>query len=123
MNEKSLLEALNASLLLNDNVIFAYLFGSFAKGEQTSSSDVDIALYLKDSSLDNQLQIIYELSKLLKRDVDLVVLNSVKNIYLLEDILKNSIVLKDDEKRVDFELLKEHEILDYKAFKRYIDAA
>jgi len=89
MNEKSLLEALSASLLLNDSVIFAYLFGSFAKGKQTSSSDVD-----------------------------LVVLNSVKNIYLLEDILKNGIILKDDEKRVDFELLKEHEILDYKAFKR-----
>ena len=93
MNEKSLLEALSASLLFNDNVIFAYLFGSFAKGEQTSSSDVDIALYLKNISLDNQLQIIYEISKLVKRDVDLVVLNSVKNIYLLEDILKNSIVL------------------------------
>jgi len=116
-------EKLTSHLSLNNNVIFAYLFGSFAKGEQTSSSDVDVALYLKDISLDSQLQIIYELSKLLKRDVDLVVLNSVKNIYLLEDILKNSIVLKDDKKRVDFELLKEHEILDYKAFKRYINAA
>ena len=116
-------EIISSYLSLNENIVFAYLFGSFAKSKQANSSDVDIALYLKDISLDNQLQIIYELSKLLKRDVDLVVLNKVKNLFLLEDILQSGIVVKDDEQRVDFELRKEHEILDYKAFKRYIDAA
>ena len=116
-------EIISSHLSLNENIVFAYLFGSYAKNNYTNKSDVDIALYLKDISLDSQLQIIYELSKLLKRDVDLVVLNSVKNIYLLEEILKNGVIIKDNSKRVDFELRKEHEILDYKAFKRYIDAA
>ena len=63
------------------------------------------------------------LSKLLKKDVDIVILNSVKNIFLLESILKDAILLKESEKRFDFELFKGHEILDFKAFKRYIDAA
>jgi len=106
-----------------DNVLFAYLFGSYATNGQTSMSDIDIAVYLKDTSLDSQLQLTYELSKVFSQDIDLIVLNDVKNIYLLESILNESVVVKDSEDRIDFELIKEHDILDYKAFKKYIDAA
>ena len=106
-----------------ENVLFGYLFGSFAKNEQTNKSDVDIALYLKNTTFDSKLQINYEISKLLHRDVDLVVLNDVKNIYLLEGILKDGIVIKENERRFDFELHKQHDILDFKAFKKYINAA
>ena len=114
------IDKLKNYLFLNNNVLFGYLFGSYSKNEQTISSDIDIALYLKDTSLDNKLQINI-LSKLLRKDVDLVILNEIKNIYLLDDILRNSNIIKDDDERVDFELIKEHEILDYKAFRRYID--
>lgn len=106
-----------------ENVQFAYLFGSYFNNSYTDKSDVDIAVYLKDTSLDSRLQLNYELSKLLRKDVDLIVLNEVKNIYLLEDILQNSFLLKDDEKRVDFELVKQHDILDFKEFRKMIDAA
>ena len=51
------------------------------------------------------------------------VLNDIKNIYLLEDIIKNGIILKESEQRFDFELIKQHDILDYKVFRKYIDAA
>ena len=107
----------------NKNILFAYLFGSYSKNEQTKNSDVDIAIYLTTYSLDLELQINYELSKLLNKNVDIVILNRVKNIFLLENILKDGIVLKDTEERVDFELIKQHDILDYKAYRRYIDAA
>ncbi len=30
------------------DVLFAYLFGSYAKGTQDEKSDIDIAVYLKD---------------------------------------------------------------------------
>jgi predicted nucleotidyltransferase len=106
-----------------DNVVFAYLFGSYAKKEQTHTSDVDIAVFLQNTDLDAQLQLNYELSKFLKKDVDLVMLNNVKNLFLLESIFKDGQVLKDGETRIDFELVKEHDILDYKAFKKAIDAA
>lgn len=82
-----------------------------------------VAVYLKDITLDAQLEITYELSKALKKDVDLVVLNSVKNIYLLEEILQKGIVLKDESSRFDFEVRGQHSILDFKAFRKYIDAA
>jgi len=55
--------------------------------------------------------------------VDLVVLNDVKNMFLLEAILKDGIVLKDAEERAFFEVEKNHAIIDFKNFKRYIDAA
>ncbi|MEA3522353.1 MAG: nucleotidyltransferase domain-containing protein [Campylobacterota bacterium] len=107
----------------NENILFAYLFGSYATNQQTKDSDVDIAIYLSTYSLDLELQINYELSKLLNKDLDIVILNRVKNIFLLENILKDGVLLKDSEERVDFELVKEHDILDYKAYRRYIDAA
>lgn len=105
------------------NVEFAYLFGSYSKGDYNATSDVDIALYMNDFSLDTRLQINYELSKLLKKEVDLVILNEMKNLYLLESIFHNNILLKNSEKRLDFELLKEHDILDFKAFKKAMNAA
>ena len=106
----------------NSAVEFAYLFGSFAKGEQRDSSDIDIAVYLKENNLDTLLQLTYELSKLSKRDADIVVLNSAKNLFLIESILNDGIVLKDNPKRVDYELAMEHNILDFKEFRRYLDA-
>jgi len=106
-----------------DEVLFGYLFGSYATNEQTKKSDVDVALYLKNVDFDTRLQINYELSKLLKKDVDLIILNDIKNIYLIENIMKNGIIIKDHKKRVDFEIIKHHDILDYKVFRKYIDAA
>lgn len=117
------IEQIKEYLHNNKTVFFGYLFGSFANDTYNSRSDVDIALYMTDLSFDNKLQINYELSKLLRKDVDLVVLNEVKNIYLLEDILSHSVVVKENNRRLDFELVKEHDILDYKEFKRMINAA
>jgi len=106
-----------------DDILFAYLFGSYAKNQQTQNSDLDIAIYLNTYSLDIELQINYELSKLLKKDVDIVILNHTRNLFLLESILRDGIILKDNPLRIDFELKKQHELLDYKSFRAYIDAA
>jgi len=112
------------SLLFKHNEVqFAYLFGSYSKGEYTDNSDVDIAVYLTDTSLDSRLEVHHALEVLLKKKVDLVVLNDVKNMFLLEAILKDGIVLKDAEERAFFEVEKNHAIIDFKNFKRYIDAA
>ena len=107
----------------NDTVLFAYLFGSYTEGTQKEDSDVDIAVYLNDISLDARLSLHHNLEKELGKEVDLVVLNEVKNIYLLEAILRKGSVLKDHESRAFFEVEKNHEIIDFKQFKRYIDAA
>ena len=102
------------------NVQFAYLFGSYAKGEQTKNSDVDIALYLKNDSFDAKLSIHHTLQRALQKEVDLVVLNRARNYDLLGDILEDGVLLKEseDDSRVMFELQKEHEIKDYAVFRK-----
>lgn len=104
-------------------VLFSYLFGSYARGDYTDKSDVDIAVYLTDTSLDSRLEVHHALEVMLKRRVDLVVLNDVRNMFLLEAILKEGIVVKDAENRAFFEVKKNHAIIDFKNFKRYIDVA
>jgi predicted nucleotidyltransferase len=113
-----------ASILENDsNVLFAYLFGSHARGDARENSDVDLAVFLKEDSLDPQLELHHRLQRALKGEVDLLVLNRVKNLILLESLFREGEVVKDDEERLLFEVKKEHEILDFKAFRRSIDAA
>ena len=110
-----------------DEIQFAYLFGSYAKNRQSAKSDIDIAVYLEEkyNTFDIKLKIHHILEITLKKEIDLVVLNSAKNFDLLTDIFNEGIVLKDskDDARIMFELRKEHEILDYKAFKRMLDVA
>ena len=66
--------------LNSDNIIsFAYLFGSYAKGKEKHSSDIDIAIYLFDISaethFDYKMKIKFKLEDILKKQVDIVVLN------------------------------------------------
>ncbi|EGD50225.1 DNA polymerase beta domain protein region [Thermoanaerobacter ethanolicus JW 200] len=53
----------------------AFLFGSVAKGKATKESDIDIAVYLKEYDEKFVYGLWNELEDLLKRDVDLIVLN------------------------------------------------
>lgn len=107
----------------DDNVLFGYLFGSVAKGDAASNSDVDIAVFMTDSTFDARLNLHHLLQKTLHKEIDLVVLNDVKNIYLLESIIFGGIMLKDHAGRLDYEVRKQHEIIDFKTFRKRIDAA
>ncbi len=116
-------EHLKRFLEHNDDIVFGYLFGSYAKDRAGMHSDVDIALYFKVYTFDKYLQVVHELEKIVRKRVDLVVLNKTRNLYLLEDIIKNSIVLKDAPERDDFELKKWHALLDFKALNKRLESA
>ena len=62
-------EILEKLLKKEENILFVYLFGSFATLKAT------------------------------KRECDLVVLNNAKNLYLLEEIITKGILLKDDKEK------------------------
>jgi predicted nucleotidyltransferase len=108
-----------------DEVEFAYLFGSYVAGDISKHSDVDVAVYVKAGydTFDVGLKVHHKLEVMLKKDVDVVVLNDVKNYRLLKDIISKGIVLKDGENRLMFEVKKQHEIIDYFDFKRMIYAS
>ncbi|AKB66688.1 type VII toxin-antitoxin system MntA family adenylyltransferase antitoxin [Methanosarcina mazei] len=100
------------------SVKLAYLFGSTARGESNCLSDIDIAVLFDDAllrkeSFDPQVELISELTCILKTDnVDLVVLND-SPLLLTYNIIREGIILKSDEPlRVKFET---------KMMSRYLD--
>ncbi|MBI3996605.1 MAG: nucleotidyltransferase family protein [Candidatus Omnitrophica bacterium] len=66
------------------------LFGSIARGEETSTSDVDVLVELERNSFDAYMDLKFFLEELLQRRVDLVLADTVKP-RLRERILKETV--------------------------------
>lgn len=96
---KKIVRITSEYLAKRDDIIFAYLFGSYAKENQTHLSDIDIAVYMKDNNqvFDKKLGILNDLTKILETDdIDLVILNKTP-ISLLRKILVNKAILIDND--------------------------
>jgi len=73
-----------------NDVIFMAIFGSFARGEQHKTSDIDIAIEFskrKEKSLLDLVHVENELRRIFKRKVDLGVFSSLSP-YIVEDVRK-----------------------------------
>lgn len=57
------------------------LFGSYSRGDNKKSSDVDIMVELKSADFETFCDLSYHLKKILKKKVDLVSRNGVKEKY------------------------------------------
>jgi predicted nucleotidyltransferase len=98
-NIELLIPQVTAYLKSNPHIIFAYLFGSFAKEKQQSLSDIDIAVYLKQGTnvAECKLAILERMIDILQTDeIDLVVLNSA-NLPLVINVLKSKKIIVDKE--------------------------
>ena len=100
-----------------EDVAAVYLFGSTAIGSETASSDIDLAILLKCGvnpyKPDIQLKIMSDLELLLKKRVDVVLLNSADPI--LEHQIRNHgkvLIDKNPKVRITYEL---------EARKKYFD--
>jgi uncharacterized protein len=70
------------------------IFGSYARGENTPGSDLDILISFRDRiSLMKLVQIELELSDKLGIKIDLVTVNSIKNPRLKSHILRDLITV------------------------------
>jgi predicted nucleotidyltransferase len=54
-----MLEKIKTQIVKDDTVLFACLYGSYAGNNFDSMSDIDIALYFSDPSLDNRFRLIF----------------------------------------------------------------
>lgn len=105
-----------------------YLFGSCAAGEVNPTSDVDIAILLKSGSVKQAARLRFalyaDLSRLLHRnDIDLVILNTSRNLILQDTIVREGKLLysADDEARITYEVRTMHMCIDFKQQrKRYV---
>lgn len=88
---------INKYLLMYDDVAFAFLFGSFIRGETTGLSDVDIAIYftgLVDFHRINRLR--EDLTGLLGMETDIVVLNTASPIIRMQVLKKGTLLIKKE---------------------------
>ena len=88
----------------DNNVEFAYVFGSVIKGKTHPLSDIDVAVYLKDDSIRKVVELNAKIVDALGDNVDFVVLNkapySLRYIIISEGVL---IFSRNENLRIDFE--------------------
>ena len=90
-------EKLKEALSKDPNVLFAYLFGSYAAGLQRRDSDIDVAIYFKRPPVAlSFLDYLFRLGEISGRNVDLISLNGTSP-FLKRQVLKDGIplVVKD----------------------------
>lgn len=95
-----LLAALRAALRTEQNVRFALLFGSAARGEDSAASDIDLLVEMRDPSLARIADLGGKLEALLDRRVDVLTLDDARgSSRLLAQALVEGRVLVDRENR------------------------
>lgn len=103
-----------------ENIIFAYIFGSYVQGKMRPDSDIDIAIY-SDKKLDSEtyLEIKMYLADACKREIDLIILNDA-NPLLKYEIYKNNILLFTRDNLLESNY-KIKTLFEYNDVKRYLD--
>ena len=89
------LEEKLAEVCQKNDIVFMAVFGSFVKGEQSSKSDIDIAIEFDKNSRKTLLDLVRieeELTKIFGRKVDLGIFSSI-NPYIIEDVKREMRVI------------------------------
>lgn len=112
-------------------ILFAYLFGSYAKNTMHKKSDIDIAVYLNDPFLleedplyPSRLAIKIEKALSEKKVVDLRILNG-STIRFKSQVIKHGklIYSRDAKKRIEFETSSLTQYYDFKPYYEVYDTA
>lgn len=100
-------------------VKFAYVFGSQASGKNTLQSDVDLAVFFGDgnskSRMENKLALVSRIGAILKKDIDLVVLDDARDNFLLAEIIRHGKIIFNHapDECFAFEVAKQHEVTEF----------
>jgi uncharacterized protein len=77
-----------------DKIQLALIYGSFSKGQQKATSDIDVAVAgTHKLSMDEKLDVAQSVSKVFKREVDLVDLKTVSGLILQQALTQGKIIL------------------------------
>ena len=108
----------------NPRVVFAFLFGSLARGEETHLSDLDVAVYVAEPgtfSFYDKLELHGDCCRVLQRnDLDLIVLNQAKNIILLDEVMRDGMLIYsiDDDAVDNFQVKIIHQAIDFREHRK-----
>ena len=101
-------------------VIFAYLFGSYATGNEWAESDIDVAVYVNQKKIKDlfhvKIELLTVLTDALKTDdVDLLILNEATPVLKYEVLTKGILIFtKDENVYTEFYLRGFKEFFDYR---------
>jgi len=90
----------------NQEVVAVYLFGSYAAGKQRHLSDVDIGIILdrnvmgKNQMAEKRQTYMIELSRILRKDIHLVILNTAGEGLLYQVLRKGKCVLVNNRRKL-----------------------
>ncbi len=112
-----------------DDIVMAFLFGSWAKGHEGADSDIDIAVYFKpetnvlewestSSLYDGEKRIWLEIEGIVEGDVGLLVLNRAAPTVADNALRGIPIIIKDRNLYMDFLLRITSEAMD---FRQWVD--
>lgn len=120
-SKSSMLKKMQTAFSNHDEIVAAYLFGSYAEGYARSDSDIDIGLLLSDNSNVGAMYPVHIAGELedaanTKREIDVRILNN-GTLRFLHQVLKGKLLFcRDDKKRIDFETSTIDSYLDFKPF-------
>ena len=103
----------------HDDVLMAFLFGSAAKGTSCKESDIDIGIYLKPKNkaieveeikakYKSEDEIWSDVERILKKEVDLIILNRASVCIADTAIRGTPIIIKDRKTYLNFMLRVTH---------------
>jgi len=120
MNMDVITQEIREFLDKRGEVSLAFIFGSFAEGRLNTESDVDIAILFRvEPDISTLTDIMNGLSVIVKRDVDIVVLNNASPIIRMQVLRKGRLLKKVDERiYCDFYLRTVKEYDDIKIIRR-----
>ena len=100
-------EQIKKEINSREEIIFAYIFGSFAEIEQTSSfNDIDIAIYIDEKNEINdvfyEINLSNRLEEIIKIPIDIVRLNNASDVLIYRTTQGNLIKNVDDNLRINF---------------------
>ena len=102
MNKVSIsdmVKKLKETLTMHSDIVFVFLFGSFVRGDITSFSDLDIAIYFTgtvDFYRINDLR--EDISEMLGIEVDIVVLNTASPVIKMQVLKKGTLLINKDQR-------------------------
>lgn len=109
-SKEKIIETLKGYFEDRDDVLLAFLFGSISKAHYGALSDIDVAVYLREGA--NEIRLWCEVERLLRQEVDLLVLNRAIPTVAWEAIRGIPLVMKDRGLYLDLILELSWEALD-----------
>jgi predicted nucleotidyltransferase len=125
--KNKLTEKLTAYFKTNSEIIAVYLFGSYAKGKEHRSSDIDIGILfdtIDPVSIKTKTDMVMlDLSRILRKDIHPVILNLAGEELLRQVFLKGECILvKSPKKLARYKMIAFSRIADFEHYKKQMQS-